>query len=58
MKDKYNGVKLERNKAWLKIKELTRSNSLMDSSTYKLQLQLEDLKQMERAELIKLRKDN
>ena len=30
MKDKYSGVKLERNKAWQKIKELTRSNQLMD----------------------------
>ena len=58
VKAKYNRVKEERNKAWQKIKDVMRSNQLLDSQLYKLKLQIDNLKEMENAELLKLNKDN
>ena len=58
VKAKYNRVKEERNKAWQKIKDVVRSNQLLDSQLYKLKLQIDNLKEMENAELLKLNKDN
>ena len=58
VKAKYSRVKEERNKAWQKIKDVMRSNQLLDSQLYKLKLQIDNLKEMENAELLKLNKDN
>ena len=58
VKAKYNRVEEERNKAWQKIKDVMRSNQLLDSQLYKLKLQIDNLKEMENAELLKLNKDN
>ena len=58
VKAKYSRVKEQRNKAWQKIKDVMRSNQLLDSQLYKLKLQIDNLKEMENAELLKLNKDN
>ena len=58
VKAKYTRVKEERNKAWQKIKDVSRSNQFLDTQLYKVKLQLENLKEMENQELQKLTKDN